>query len=210
MKFLSKIKGPKAWAKFIISCIVILFAILGLSACIGFIIDRGLPGQTSTIKLGFSDISELATQSCVVKEIEPIDEPRKVLQIPVPFTTKRVIFASTFNVKAGYDYDKIKITRDDFNKDIYVVLPKPHVLSTETVGKDEIFLYEDNIFNDNTVDEHNTTKEEMKERAKNEAINNGLYDNAYAHARGVLEEAIKKIDEKYCNYNFIFKQEGDK
>lgn len=128
----------------------------------------------------------------------------------IPFTTSRFIYSYDVTVNAGYDFDKIDITPPKKNLKsgkgtIYVKLPQPEIISCN-IDEDSFQVYdeENNIFSPITMEEQNDSKKEMKESAKQDAIDNGLYVNAESNVKTLIKSFLYQTYDSE-NYEIVFK-----
>lgn len=203
-----------------ITRIVIILAaagvLLGVGAYYGY--NKGLKEAEEfvpiTTTLSFKDIGELATQSCYLKEVDMINDPRKVLNIPVPFTTSRLIVSKAYIVKAGYNFSEIQPTVVDpiFNEQqemvekgtITIELPEAKVLSNEEEDdKYTVYLEEESVFNNITTKEQHELFQKMKAQAEADAIENGLFEEARKNAELVLSDFVYKTFDRNM-YEVVF------
>lgn len=141
--------------------------------------------EQKTTKIGFENIGELATQSAYCTEVNVTDKSKKLWKVKIPFTQSKYIYSYDFVVKAGFDFGEI--TWEETNQRITVKLPKPKVLSVESVdGSFKVFHEKESIFQQVKLEENMEDLEKMKSQVKEDAIANGLYDNAKANAESIL------------------------
>lgn len=141
--------------------------------------------EQETTKIGFENIGELATQSAYCTEVNVTDKSKKLWKVKIPFTQSKYIYSYDFVVKAGFNFGEI--TWEETNQRITVKLPKAKVLSVEPVdGSFKVFHEKESIFQQVKLEENMEALEEMKNQAKEDAIANGLYDNAKANAESML------------------------
>ena len=183
--------------------VIILVLILGI---IG--IKKSFFTECKTTKLGFEDIGELATESCVMTEIDVVDKSRKLYGVNVPFTQTKYIYSYDVNIKAGIDFSQVK-QKNLGNNTICITLPKVKILSKE-LKKDSFKVYheEESIFTNVTLEENNKSLTKLEDTALKDAIDNGLYDRAKESAKKQLKSFIKTND-KYKNYKIHFEDRGN-
>lgn len=134
--------------------------------------------ESKTTKLGFEDIGELATESCVMTEIDVVDKSRKLYGVNVPFTQTKYIYSYDVIVKAGIDFSQVDWDEAE-NNTVNVIVPEVKVLSKE-LKKDSFKVYheEESIFTNVTLEENNKALTKLEDTALKDAIDNGLYDRA--------------------------------
>lgn len=163
--------------KIILIIIVIALLILG--------IGKFYSTKSKTTKIGFEDIGELATQSARTTEISTIEGSRDLFGVEIPFTQSKYIFSYDVEIKAGFDFTQIEWSLNDHT--IEVKLPEAKILSSELdLDSFEVYLEDESIFREITLDETNEAKQELMKTAEEDAIANGLLDNAGANAETIL------------------------
>lgn len=206
------------WIKKIVTFLVVVGISVGIGLYYGY--SNGLKKAEEfvpvTTTLSFKDIGELATQSCYLKEVDMINDPRKVLNIPVPFTTSRLIVSKAYIVKAGYNFSEIQPTVVDpvFDDDqkmvekgtIIISLPEAKVLSNEEEDdKYTVYMEEESVFNNITTKEQHELFQKMKAQAEADAIENGLFEEARKNAELVLSDFVYKTFDRNM-YEVVFEE----
>lgn len=163
--------------KIILIIIVIALLILG--------VGKFFSTKSKTTKIGFEDIGELATQSARTTEISTIEGSRNLFGVEIPFTQSKYIFSYDVEIKAGFDFTQIEWVLNDHT--IEVKLPEAKILSSELDHDSfEVYLEDESIFREITLDEKNEADKELMKTAEEDAVANGLLDNARANAETIL------------------------
>ena len=163
--------------KIILIIIVIALLLLG--------IGKFFSTKSKTTKIGFEDIGELATQVSRSTEISTIEGSRDLFGVEIPFTQSKYIFSYDVEIKAGFDFTQIEWSLNDHT--IEVKLSETQILSSALVPDSfEVYLEDESIFREITLDETNEAIQELVENAEKEAVANGLLDNARANAETIL------------------------
>ena len=165
---------------------------IALVAVLAVGIGAGYFGSTiihdgKTTKLGFEDIGELATQAAYCTEVNVTQADRELFGLSIPFTQSKYIYSYDVILKAGYDFAQITYEVDEESQTIEVRLPQVQILSSE-LDLDSFQVYEEDesIFRPIRLEETNAAMQQMQQRAEEDAISNGLLDNARANAELVL------------------------
>ena len=197
-------KKRKTAGKGSASIIGILLAALVLAmGAIGF---RHWNSDPTSVKLGFEEIGVFAAQSAVVKELGVIDEPRRFFFFDVPFTQSKYIFSCDFVIEAGFDFKEIEWQKD--GSKITVKMPKVQVLSVERLDDSlEVYHEAESKFKQVKLEETFATLDNMKQDARNTAIQNGLLDDAKANAETILTGFFgSKFDMSKYEIEFVYKK----
>lgn len=163
--------------KIILVIIVIAALLLGVT--------RYFSAKSTTTSIGFENIGELATQSAYCKEVNVLEGSRDLFGFTIPFTQSKYIYSYGVEVKAGFDFEEIEWELNDHT--IEVRLPEAEILSTELdTDSFEVYHEEESAFRKITLEEINEGLDSLKERAQQDAIDNGLLENARSNAETIL------------------------
>lgn len=144
--------------------------------------------NSKTVKLGFEDIGELATQEMIGTVVHTEQASQTLFGVEIPFTQSHYIYSYDFDVKAGYDFSAITYTVDEENKAITVTLPEEKLLSIEVLTDSfKVYYEKESIFKRITLEDNNDALKDMQETAKEDAISNGIYDKAKDNAVTLLK-----------------------
>lgn len=141
--------------------------------------------DNKTTKLGFEDIGELATQEARCTEVNVTDQSKKLFGIKIPFTQSKYIYSYDVVVKAGIDFNKITWSVKD--KTITVKMPESKILSCELdMDSFKVYHEEESIFTPIKLADNNDALKTLIENAKQDAVANGLLENAESNAETIL------------------------
>ena len=176
LKFLKKYLTKKIITGLTILVVIVAVAI-GLREFISF--------ESKTTKIGFEDIGELATQTAYCTELNVIENSKDLFGAKIPFTQSKYIYSYDIVIKAGFDFEDIKWKEKD-NK-IEVKLPEAKVLSSD-IDLDSFKIYheEESVFNQISMTENNEAMKDLREKAEENAIANGLLENARTNVEIIL------------------------
>ena len=160
--------------------ILAVVVVLGL----GFLAAARSNVSAKVTALGLRNIGELATQAGYFTSVQTIRKSRQVLGIEVPGTQSNYVYSYDGVIKAGLDFEDVDVQVDDLNHVIRVTLPEISVLSTE-IDENSFVLYNDgsNLFTSLKLSEVNQSLGELKKKARESAIGNGLLENAKSNAQ---------------------------
>jgi len=154
-------------------------------AVIGIGVRKINVSDSKTTKIGFEDIGELATQSAYCTEVNVTEDAKELYGMRIPFTQSKYIYSYDIVIKAGYDFNEIEWKEK--NKTIEVKLPEAKVLSNELdMDSFKVYHEEESIFSKITLEENNDAVKKMKLNAQENAIANGLLENARSNAETML------------------------
>ncbi len=162
--------------------VIVIILILGAGA-IG--LKKYVFSESTTTKIGFEDIGELATQSAYCTEVNVTENSRELFGVKIPFTQSKYIYSYDVVIKAGFNFEEIEWSVQDTT--IEVKLPEVRVLSSE-IDPDsfKVYLESESIFSPITMTDNNEALKKLKETAEESAIENGLLDNARSNAETIL------------------------
>ena len=168
--------------RIIISMVLIFLVIAGVAAGI----KKYVESEAKTTKIGFEDIGELATQVAYSTEVNVTDASRKLFGMTIPFTQSKYIYSYDVIVKAGFDFTQVEWSEK--NEIIEVKLPKAEILSCEVDTESfQVYHEDESIFRRITLEENNEALNNLKQQAQDDAIENGILENARANVETILK-----------------------
>lgn len=162
----------------------------------GRIISESVAITGETIRSGLNDIGELATEEYYFTRVETYDSAKSAqlfnISFDIPLTRTKFIYSYDGVIKAGIDFTKIEVEKDDLKRLITVTLPKPYILSTE-IDFDSFELYDEqqSIFNPVSVKDVNDTNRAMVQTAEKDALAKGLLDRAEKNAETLIKNFLR-------------------
>lgn len=116
----------------------------------------------------------------------------KIMKINVPLTEKYFLLKYNGYIKAGVDFEKIKI--DVTDNDVHISLPRAKILDT-SIDEKSIKVYNEsmNAFNPLTIDDYNKSITKEKANMINDAISQGILKDATKQAELVLTAIMKDM-----------------
>lgn len=141
--------------------------------------------DSKTAKIGFEDIGELATQSAYCTEVNVTEASRELFGYEIPFTQSKYVYSYDVIIKAGFDFGEIKWSAN--GSTIEVRLPAAKILSKE-IKTDSFKVYheKESIFRHITLAENNEAMNSLKQTAEENAIANGLFEEARSNVETIL------------------------
>lgn len=177
-----------------------------------YIFDHEVVLDTEEIKNEILEINELAVMEYRYRNAGAMSD-HKTVNIPlinkdaqVPFTEKQCVITMDGIIKAGIDASKATIENDEKTKTIIISLPESKILSNE-LQEDSLFVYSDeaSIFNKLTAEDHNNLRKDIKDSAKEAAIENGILKQADERVRLLISNMLGQIPNFNENYKIEFK-----
>lgn len=162
-----------------------ILVVILLAAAVAVGAKTVLSADGRTARLGFEDIGELATQSAYCTEVEVTEASRELFGVTIPFTQSKYIYSYDVVIKAGLDFTDVSWSQQDGT--IRVTLPEIRVLSNE-IDLDSLKVYheDESLFRNITLEENNAALADLKARAEQDAIGNGLLEEARDNAQQIL------------------------
>ena len=110
---------------------------------------------------------------------------RELFGLTIPFTQRKYVYSYDVVIKAGLDFGEIDWTVGEDT--ITVRLPEIRILSSE-IDLDSFRVYVENesIFRRISLEENNEAMKALQASAQENAVANGLLDNARANAETIL------------------------
>ena len=182
-------------AIFIAIIFLIVLVVIGLRSNMFF--------NSKTTKVGFENIGELATQAAYSTQLSIIDDSKELHGITIPFTQSKYLYSCDVVIKAGLDFGDIEW--EEKNNIIEVKLPEIKILSSE-LDLDSFKIYHDDesIFNKITMTESNESMKNLQKTAEEDAVANGLLENARSNAEIILTSFFSNQYD-FEKYEIVFK-----
>lgn len=197
-----------------IKLVIILLLVLAVIAGIaGLGKGGGQPAESEskTTRIGFENIGQMVTQAAYCTEMNVTKDSRKLFGMTIPFTQSEYIYSYDVEVRAGLDFSQIEWSVDEDNSIIQVRLPQVQILSSE-INTDTFKVYheEESIFTPIKLADNNDALKTLIENAKQDAVANGLLENAESNAETILRGFFANVyDLQKYKIEFI-RQEAEK
>ena len=116
----------------------------------------------------------------------------KFLKINVPLTEKSFLLKYNGYIKAGVDFKDMKV--EVIGKDVHISLPRPKILDT-LIDEKSIRVYNESInaFNPLKISDYNHAILKEKETMIDDAISQGILNDANKQAEMVLTSIMKDM-----------------
>ena len=139
-------------------------------------------------------MGELATEEYYFKEVVSYSSVKSFIKIKLPFTESSYLVGYDGTIKAGIDFSKIRVNKNDDTSVITISLPKAKILSTEIDTESfELYSEKEGLGNHISVTEYNNSLSELKKTARANAEKRGLLDQADENAKNVISTFIRSL-----------------
>lgn len=156
-----------------------------------------------TITAKFTEVSELVTMTYNYTSMGTFENNLMFKDWNIPLTGKSFIVSFDGIIKAGINLSEVKVETDGY--DITVTIPDAVILSHE-IDQNSVQVLDEktNLFNPIGVEDVTGFEEEQKQINEENAINNGLLEQAKESAQEALTELLLSID-GLKNYTITYK-----
>lgn len=194
LKFVFLKRYYKVIILFIIVCAIVIGIVVGY--------NKYKISESKTTKIGFENIGELATQAAYCTEVSVTEDGKKLFGMKIPFTQSKYIYSYDTVVKAGIDFGEVEW--EVTGKKIEIKIPEIKILSNE-IDMDSFKVYheDESIFNQITLTETNDSLKELTRKAEEDAVENGILENARSNAEIILTGFFGNVEE-FKDYEIIF------
>lgn len=180
-----KHRGGPGFLRYIPVKIILTIAILAAVFGAGVGVRSVLVSGNKLTRLGFEDIGELATQAAYCTEVNVTEGARELFGLTIPFTQSKYVYSYDVVIKAGLDFGDIDWTVGEDT--ITVRLPEIRILSSEIdLNSFRVYVENESIFRRISLEENNEAMKALQASAQENAVANGLLDNARANAETIL------------------------
>lgn len=180
------------WTRWIANKVLLAVVITVLICGGAFGVHTHYSTHSKTLKIGFENIGEMATQVAYCKGVNSNTKTQKVFGKDVPFTESKQVYSYGVIVKAGFDFNEIKWKVS--GKTITVNVPEMRILSKQLDPDSlEVHLDQSNIFSRITLQDINKSNKELEDQVVEDAIKHGLFDNARTNAETVLKAFFGQV-----------------
>ena len=160
--------------------------------------------SSTTTDLGFKNVGELSTQAGYYTNVQVIDKSQTLWGWNIPLTQSKSIFSYDGIIKAGYDFSKIQIIVDEYDRVVTVKLPEPIIFSNEIDPNSlRIFDERQSIFTPLRLDDMNDSLVLLRTESEEKAIQNGLMENTQSNAELLIKGFLSKTYD-LTQYEIVF------
>lgn len=139
--------------------------------------------DSSTVMSRISYMQELALVKHNYTGVIGYKDYMKIMNINVPLTEKYFLLKYNGYIKAGVDFDRIKVNVEN-DSTVHVSIPQPRILDTVIDEKSvEVYNESENAFNPIKISDYNDALSREKNVMISDAIAQGIYTDATDQAK---------------------------
>ena len=174
--------------------LILLLVLLLLLGALLWLGGSRLAVSSRITEMGLRNIGEMATQAGYFTSVQTIEKSRDVFGIEVPGTRSNYVYSYDGDIKAGLDFQEVRVDVNELTRVITVHLPEIRILSVE-IQEDSFKLYNDgsNLFTSLKMEEVNESLAELKKAARETAIRNGILVNARENAETLIRSFLAQM-----------------
>lgn len=191
--------------KKIVFLVCAMFVIFGIGIVSGWIVFENKPEQeiSKVSELSFKDVGKLVTQEAYITMVESKYANQYLLpnnKLKAPFTESVCVFSLDFKITAEYDFENITpviVEPSESGKGkIEIVLPEIEINTLLIPDGEKVYYEKESIFKNISENEMAEVRANMAVKAEEQAMQNGLKENAEANAKKMLETFVHNFYKK--------------
>lgn len=185
-------KNKKSISKWIF-LILVLALVVSVVINMFFIKRKEKPVILSeNIEQQVKKIAEVSTIKYNYTDVVSYENSKQFNGLDIPFTNKRFIVKYNGYIKAGVDFEDIKIKVEGNN--VEVIMPKAKILDNVIIEEDVAFFDEKNgLFNKLNYDELYDVLVVEKEKTQKEVISEGILEEAEENAEDLIKILLEDL-----------------
>ncbi|WP_352422991.1 DUF4230 domain-containing protein [Proteiniphilum sp.] len=153
--------------------------------------ERGY--DSSSVMNRISYMQELALVRYNYTGVISYKDYRKFLNVNVPLTDKYFLLKYNGYIKAGVDFNRIKVNVDN-DTTVHISIPKPKILDTVIDEKSiQVYNESENAFNPIKISDYNEAISQEKNVIVRDAIDQGIYRQATDEAKLAITSLLKEM-----------------
>lgn len=168
----------------------------GGAAALFWLLHRRQKVQRQSRLLGarLRDMGEMAVEEARITLVHCTREPRRLFGMELPLMREQCIFAVDVVVKAGFNFDEIRVQVDNLRRRITLRLPEMRILSSAIdYGTMQIYDEKTGVFARPKLEWHRDSMLHLCREAEEKAREYGLFERAKASARLRLEAFVGQL-----------------
>ncbi len=148
--------------------------------------------NSTTVLAKIINIQELALVKYNYTGVVGFKDNYKILNINVPLTEKYFLLKYNGYIKAGINFERIKVDVED--KSVYVSMPKPELMDI-VIDENSVKVYDEseNAFNPIKISDYNQALIKEKDTMKKDAINQGILNDAKKQSELAIRSMLEQM-----------------
>ena len=153
-------------------------------------------------KFGLNNVGELVTQTGYFTVVSVMDDSARLWGWSIPLTDSKHVFSYDGIVRAGLNFEKLKVFGNELLKEVKIYLPKIEILGIEIL-EDSLEIYDErhNIFTPLGLEDIQAARLSMIDQIEETGKKRGLFEQAKENAEtlitGLLEQTYNPQVYKY-------------
>lgn len=167
--------------------------ILAILLLLNRVVEKERGYDSTTVMTRIAHIRELALVKHNYTGVIGYKDYKKFLNINVPLTDKYFLLKYNGYIKAGVDFDRIKVNVEN-DSTLHVSIPKPRILDTVIDEKSvEVYNESENAFNPIKISDYNEAIAREKNVMVSDAIKQGILADATEQTKLVLTTLLQEM-----------------
>lgn len=148
--------------------------------------------NSTTVLAKIINIQELALVKYNYTGVVGFKDNYKILNISVPFTDKYFLLKYNGYIKAGINFERIKVDVED--KSVHVSMPKPELMDI-VIDEKSVKVYDEseNAFNPIKISDYNQALIKEKDTMKKDAVNQGILKDAKKQSELAIRSMLEQM-----------------
>lgn len=148
--------------------------------------------NSTTVLAKIINIQELALVKYNYTGVVGFKDNYKILNISVPLTDKYFLLKYNGYIKAGINFERIKVDVED--KSVHVSMPKPELMDI-VIDEKSVKVYDEseNAFNPIKISDYNQALIKEKDTMKKDAVNQGILKDAKKQSELAIRSMLEQM-----------------
>lgn len=148
--------------------------------------------NSTTVLAKIINIQELALVKYNYTGVVGFKDNYKILNISVPFTDKYFLLKYNGYIKAGINFERIRVDVED--KSVHVSMPKPELMDI-VIDEKSVKVYDEseNAFNPIKISDYNQALIKEKDTMKKDAVNQGILKDAKKQSELAIRSMLEQM-----------------
>lgn len=160
---------------------------------------------SSVLEEGLKKMGVLITQEYFFTMTEDYESTKTILKFIT--SESRFIYSYDGTITAGIDFNKVSVSKNDDDKTIKIILPKPEIQSTDIdFNSFKLYVEKEGLWNPITLEDQNASLIELKDKSIARAKERGIIEKADAEAKVIIENFVGSfVDLSEYKINYVVK-----